>query len=177
MTIPEKILQGRWGSKKLIMYSNMNFQEEEYILLYNPPKYSYFPVRILKIEDEGALVKVLSNSTEKFFFKYYFENYGYRRPFISSDLIYKCGFHKDDRGLIYRNGDIIIVESYLGKVEAKTDKFDNTEFLRHLDIETIFLGFKILNQKDLKVYLSLLSGSPLDTTFENFKKVNGTITD
>jgi hypothetical protein len=63
----------------------MNLESVNYIELYNPSKYNFIPVRILKSDSNRIKVKILSTEKDRYFDKYYLDQFGFRTPFISEN--------------------------------------------------------------------------------------------
>ncbi|TVZ26585.1 hypothetical protein JM83_3226 [Gillisia sp. Hel_I_86] len=145
----------------------MNLESGNYIELYNPLKYNFFPVRILESDSNRIKVKILSTEKDRYFDNYYLDQFGFRIPFISEKLINYCGFNRIDKSPIFNNKDydLSIIECYQGKI-------DRNQFLRTLDIETRFLGFKILEKNKEEEFIEILKKLPFNCDFKSFQKEN-----
>jgi hypothetical protein len=128
----------------------INLNLNEYIDLYDPVKNYYLSVRIIEIEDEGYKCKALSNNKEFKITDYHLKNYGFRRNWISENILNELGFKKN--GLLYKLEDIIVWECLIGKLENIEHPYYIYEYSsKHLGYAIFEEHNLIAFQKDFKI--------------------------
>jgi hypothetical protein len=147
----------------------MEFQSGKYLELFNPIKNNYFPVRILEVKETGISVKILSTGSERTFANYYLNNYHYRFPNISHELLKNCGFENHNKGLIWKRGNIIVVECLQGEIK------NNDYVTFFINFSSRFLGYKVTTKEALSEFLELLKQTPFDSDSEAFRNQNLTV--
>lgn len=147
----------------------MEFTSGDYLELFNPINNNYFPVRILESVETGIKVKILGTGEEKNIGNYYLNNYDHRIPNTSSELLENCGFINENRSLIWKRNNIMVVECFQGKIEKKNEE----SFF--VDFSSRFLGYKITTQNNLDEFLTVLNQTPYDFDKEEFSKKYSTV--
>lgn len=114
------------------------FETNQYIELYDPFKSRYLPVRILKKNTDGYLVKFISIEKEINIYEYQLKNYGYRELWNSRELLEFLEFKKD--GLKNQLGSLIVWECLLGELKNN----GNNHFI--YEYSSKFLGYALLQE-------------------------------
>lgn len=122
-----------------------DFKPNEYIELYNPGKNNYFPIRILSKNENGYEVMSLRNNKKINISNYYLTRYGYKRIWVSEELLSQLGFKKE--GLIYSFENTIIVECLIGEVKI----IDHPYYL--YEYNSNHLGYAILKKNEIEAFL------------------------
>jgi hypothetical protein len=143
----------------------MKLKADNYIEIYNIKNHNYFPVKILSINKNEIKVKTLIDNIEIKIDISHLETYGYRIPYISNKMIESCGFKKAKNGH-YEKNNVVIIENYIGKMEQISNFFE---------INTAFLGFKILNKINVEDFFKKNYKTNYETKFIDFQRKNNTI--
>lgn len=139
----------------------IEFNNNEYIEIYNPGKHNYVPIRILNKNENGYNAILLPNSKEIKIYDFHL-NYGYKKICISEKLLKKLGFKKDE--FIYTLGNITIWECLIGEIKNINEPYYLYEF------ESKFLGFAILNENELKDFKKDFKEIDFNSTNHNIKE-------
>lgn len=139
----------------------IEFNDNEYIEIYNPLKHNYVQIRILNKNENGYNAILLQSSKEIKIYDYHL-NYGYKKKCISENLLNKLGFKKE--GFIYTLGNIKIWECIIGEIKKINEPYYLYEY------ESRFLGFAILNKNELKEFKKDFHEIDFNSTIHNIKE-------
>lgn len=148
--------------------SKPKLDKNSYIEICNPIQKNDIPVRVLKNESDGILVKILANGKSKFFYYYYLEEYGYRLPILSDVFIESCGFKKTDNYYFERD-NLIVAGCFVVKTNRDTLFEKGPTSIK-------FFGYKFIERQDLSKFKEKCLKTKFETTLENYKKEHETIT-
>lgn len=134
----------------------IEFNTNEYIDIYNPAENNYFPIRILKKNENGYNVLLLPNDKQINIYDYQLNTYGYKKIRISEKLLDKLGFKKT--GFIYTLENITIWECLIGELK----KLEHPYYL--YEYNSKHLGYAFLKENEVEKFKKEYNEIDFDST-------------
>jgi|GEM_PF-3538025 len=147
----------------------MNIELNEYLDIFDPLKKIYFPIRVISFTEKGIIAKFIKSNIDKEIQYYQINNYGFKKSYITDEMIINCGFvHKN--GLEYYKENQIIIDCLIGKIELNP-------YPIYLDYESNYFGYKFLQDiGEYDVFKEILKNTEISTPSQDFKLEYSTTT-